>query len=125
MRSRSAGGGIIQGKAMRKKSRSDPEFFDEAKARHFYDKGLVDWQIGMHCGVSESTIQHWREEKRLRPNGEGRLPGFLSPKDKYERPVPEPMVVKKEGYILVKVYHPMFADGYWSQPNVRPKRLGQ
>jgi hypothetical protein len=86
-----------QGKAMRKKTRSDPEFFDPAKARRYYDAGLVDWQIGMHCGVSGSTICHWREENDLPPNGQGHLPGFISPSDKYERPLPAPVEVKKVG----------------------------
>jgi hypothetical protein len=110
---------------MRRKTRSDPEFFDPAKARQHYDDGLVDWLIGMHCGVSTGTIQHWREENNLPANGRGHLPGFISSSDKYERPAPEPIKVKKEAGKLVKVYPPMFADGYWAQPNVRPKRLGQ
>jgi hypothetical protein len=50
--------------------------FRQVKAH--YDDGLVDWQIGMHCGVSTGTIQHWREENRLPPNGKGYLPGFIS-----------------------------------------------
>src|SRR5688500_669610 len=106
---------------MRKRTREDPDFFDQIKARQHYDAGLVDWQIGMHCGVSTGTVQHWREENSLPPNGKGHLPGFISPSDKYERPVPLPVEVKKDGGQTIKVYPPMFADGYYAQPNVKPK----
>jgi hypothetical protein len=95
---------------------------DEKLALKYYNAGMVDWEIAVRCDCETSSIQRWRTRRGLPPNGKGHLPGFLSPKDKYERTPPEPMKVKKEAGMLVKVYPPMFADGYWAQPNVRPKR---
>ena len=106
-------------------TRKPPPPTDDGLALAAYNAGLVDWEVAVRCDCDPSSVQRWRTRKGLKPNGEGHLPGFLSPKDKYERPEPQPVKVKKEAGRLIKVYPPMFADGYWAQPNVRPRRLGE
>ena len=105
--------------------RKPPPSIDEGVALAAYNAGMVDWEIAVRCDCDTSSIQRWRIRKGLAPNGKGHLPGFLSPGDKYERSAPEPVKVKKEAGIVVKVYPPMFCDGYWRQPNVRPRRTGE
>jgi hypothetical protein len=60
------------------------------------------WEIAVRCDCHVSSIQRWRTRKGLPPNGEKHLPGFLSEKDKYERPVPQPVELRKEAGIMVK-----------------------
>ena len=103
--------------------RKPPPPIDEGLALAAYKAGLVDWEVAVRCDCDTRSICRWRNRKGLPANGEGRLPGFLSDKDKYVRPVPQPVATKKEAGQTIKVYPPMFCDGYFAQPNVRPRRL--